>query len=657
MFEKITGFIKKHRAVFFAMVAGLLVLLIGTSIFWLKVWRYKNYPAKSKTLGDITEFDGELSVMPGDTLDQTYTVEELEYRKLGMYFKSNSDDDNGSIFVKVSFEKEEFSAKIANKDINGSGYTYLKLPDEFYQKVSAPLSVELTTDIKAGFTVVTNKSFEVPDSETVLNGETLEEKVVIDLRTDKTNRSLAFYITFLILASVFMAALTFVICKKKWSIALITAVAVAFLGISYMFIFTPNTVPDESLHYRTAYHVSNKMMFRFNDKQYNWYMRGEDLTYHNSARPGLTAQEYNRTIDNAHLFCKDKEMTVTHSGYMENSDFLYLFSGVGITLARLIGLSAYWTYLMGRLFNIIQFALAVYFAIKIMPFGKAALSVIALLPMSLHIAASVSYDVFTMSGVMLIFAYYMKLHYSEEKIGWKQLLILGVMIFLVIPQKIVYIALAAIVLLLPKDNFKTPKYHFLFKCILGAVAVVGILVFQFLSFAKLNSETVTNTANLGYSLPYILRNPKETISILINTVYVSTDFYIKSLVAYFGFFQIEMPWYLALAMLTILLIAFQRREDEPTALKPLPRVYAFVLFAIVFVAVEIILLIDHTTLGAGAVMGIQGRYFIPALPLLYLFIRNNTLTLKKNMDNQLIFAASGVNVVMLFAVMAAVLGQ
>ena len=46
-------------------------------------------------------------------------------------------------------------------------------------------------------------------------------------------------------------------------------------------------------------------------------------------------------------------------------------------------------------------------AVRWMPFGKQMLTVAALLPMSLHLAASYSYDVYHMSMVFLMFAYLM----------------------------------------------------------------------------------------------------------------------------------------------------------------------------------------------------------------------------------------------------------
>ncbi len=75
---------------------------------------------------------------------------------------------------------------------------------------------------------------------------------------------------------------------------------------------------------------------------------------------------------------------------------------LGITIACILGLSAYFTFQIGRLFSFAYFILAVYYAIRLMPFGKQMIATIALIPQNLHIMASYSYDVFTTYLIMTI---------------------------------------------------------------------------------------------------------------------------------------------------------------------------------------------------------------------------------------------------------------
>lgn len=448
--------------------------------------------------------------------------------------------------------------------------------------------------------------------------------------------------------------IAFLIRRKKLSVQIITVLILAVLGILYTFVFTPNSVPDESLHYRTAYHISNKMLFKFGDEQKNMIMRAEDDEYIKNTSVILSDDQYVKASKDGYLLCKDNEEIRADQTFIENKTLPYLASAIGISIGRIANFSAFWTYHLARAFNFLSFLAFVYFAIKLMPFNKVAIAAIAMLPVNLHIMASVSYDVFTVGGVLLLFAYIMNLRYGQKKIGLKQLGILAIIIALVIPQKVVYIGVAALVLLLPKENFKNPKLHFLFKCLLGLVAVISIFVIQMHNASKLVTNNVTYDENIsGYSLQYVLAHLGETAKMLFNTICYKTDFYIKSITGHFGWFQIEAPWFITIPVLMVVVLAFMRKEGEPEAENTLAKLYSLGLFIVVFIAVEFLLLLDHTTMGSTFIEGVQGRYFIPALPLLFLVLRNNMIQVDRKTDDAVLLLMHALNVInIIFCVFA-----
>lgn len=457
---------------------------------------------------------------------------------------------------------------------------------------------------------------------------------------------IVWWMTALLIGSVAFIGILAVIIKKRWfSLQVVTAIILSVLSVLYLTFFTPTSVPDEHLHYRTAYHYSNQMLFKFNDEKSKLQMRAEDFNYMQSISNALSSTGYDKVVEKNYVFATDRNIITTHFGYMENKGITYIASAMGISLARIAGLSGYWTFQLGRLFNYISFIAMVFFAIKMMPFGKIAIAAISLIPINLHIMASVSYDVFTFGGIMLIFAYIMKLMYGEGEIGWKQLVILAVAFFAVIPQKVIYIGVAALVLLLPKEKFKTPKLHLLFKCLLIAWAAGSILLVQMGNASKLTAETVTNSQSAGFSIQYILTHKKQMLAMLFDTFNHKSDFYLKSMFAFFGYFQMEVPWYLTVPMVCTLLLAFMKKEDEEQDFSLLEKIYAGILFILVFLCVEMLLLIDHTPMGSLFVEGVQGRYFIPALPLVFLVMRNNMITVKNNVDGFVLLSMTSLNII------------
>ena len=450
------------------------------------------------------------------------------------------------------------------------------------------------------------------------------------------------YLMFLAIAVVFIVLIVLFI-RKNIKLEALTAFALIFFGIACMFIFPPATVPDEPSHFRSAYHISNNLMLNFKDEQNGLYMRQEDSDFIRDIPSELQRDNYDYTLNNDYFFCKNSDVVKTGNKYMTGKTVVYIVPAIGITIARLIGLSAYFTFQLGRLFNFALFVIAVYYAIKLMPFGKQMIAVVALIPQNLHIMSSVSYDVFTTSGVLLMFAYIMHIMYSDKKITWKHLLILAVLIVLVVPQKIVYIGVAAIVLIIPKKQFAHPRWHFLFKLGLGVLAVVSIFALQMGNASKMANSVVTYSNAEGYDFGFLISNPIASAKLLFNTFLTQSDFYIKSLIAFFGWFDTEIPWFLTIPVIVVVFVSFMRREGEPASLKIHEKLYALMLFGVVWLFVELILMMDWTPMGSPFVQGVQGRYFIPALPLLFLLFRNDRIVVKKDLSERLILAMSVIN--------------
>ena len=71
------------------------------------------------------------------------------------------------------------------------------------------------------------------------------------------------------------------------------------LGVAYMLLFLPHTIPDEPVHYFNAYNISN--YFTFNFKQSNsefLLMRESDLKFFEATASTNQSAEYYKTILN-----------------------------------------------------------------------------------------------------------------------------------------------------------------------------------------------------------------------------------------------------------------------------------------------------------------------------------------------------------------------
>ena len=115
-------------------------------------------------------------------------------------------------------------------------------------------------------------------------------------------------------------------------------------------------------------------------------------------------------------------------------------------------------------------------------------------------------------------------------------------------------------------------------------------------------------------------------------------FYIHSLVgSNLGWFQagINAPGFFTLVLVVVLLLSLLNHPKDTFIPKPLMRVSFLAIFAIVTLGAVVSMLLGHTFNFEEVAMGVQGRYFLPALPLALLALRTCYLQFSADPKNWL----------------------
>ena len=110
----------------------------------------------------------------------------------------------------------------------------------------------------------------------------------------------------------------------------------------------------------------------------------------------------------------------------------------------------------------------VYGAVKVLPFGKMVLFGVSILPMSLHLAASYSYDTFLMGMCFFFGSYCLHLAFAKPEVSRKDILLLAVLAAMFGPCKMVYAVMMGFALLIPIKKFGDWK-----KWLISAIAVLA----------------------------------------------------------------------------------------------------------------------------------------------------------------------------------------
>lgn len=435
---------------------------------------------------------------------------------------------------------------------------------------------------------------------------------------------------------------------------------VLFWGLVYTLVFIPFSAPDEYAHYASAYRLSNQMMLQgvfgeAYDEKGQVMMRQEDTQ---ELGTELSEETYEKVFGK--FWDMDQSETSIGYGhpYMEVAFHAYTPQAVGITLGRILGLGQVLTVYLGRLCNLLFFALCGWLALRLAPFGKMAFFGTSLLPMTLELVGSLSYDGFAIGLGMLFTAYVMHLIYEKEKVERKRWAILGVLLALLAPCKMVYIPLAAMCFLIPQKKFGSKKKFVTAAALVAVCMAVGVLIVNLDKMSSYLGETeglIEWAGGVpGYSFSHMISDPVSAVTIIGYTLVTRMAGYIYGMIGgNLGWLQYEVDAVLVLFILawtglTAVTVSVPEREStagvnvaavdhKDAMVMPIShRVISLILCAGTIVATLLIMLLSWTPLGSPVVEGVQGRYFLPVLPLILVALRNKKLVLEHNIDRILL---------------------
>ena len=460
-----------------------------------------------------------------------------------------------------------------------------------------------------------------------------------------TNNVSLYFLSFALFAMLCVFVSYFYIVKKQIDISNICTIGLIAIGVVYTIMFLPGAVPDERVHFYSSYELSNYFSFNFEQAgTSNLIMRESDVGFVTSTLKHLLNEDYYAEIKNGFSWFSAQNALVEYGGHNtmggSNAPLGYIFSALGIAIARMFKFSPTLLYFFGRFFNVVSYALMVRWAIKRIPYGKMAIFAISFLPMNLHLMASYSYDAQIVAFVMLFVAQVLYMREKEDNISIKDIIVCSVFAILVGTSKLVYIPLVLLVFIIPKEKFGFSfKKTLLTKVMIFAIAVIFMIITQLGNLL----ETVTDvevswSGEDARSVSWILQNPLHAIKVYVDTIFVRGDFYLDSLVGYsLGFFQITVPGYCYIPFFGFLIYSFMSRSGEKSQICFGNKLWMTLLVIASIMLTLTSMMIAWTPLSYSTIEGVQGRYFIPLLIVVYLILRNKFIAVSPKTDKYAIF--------------------
>lgn len=272
----------------------------------------------------------------------------------------------------------------------------------------------------------------------------------------------------------------------------------------------------------------------------------------------------------------------------------YAASAPAILLGRALSLSPVALVYLGQLANLIASTLILAVAIRRAPFGGWALALLALTPMAVFMRASLSTDALTIACAVALVVEILRGAASSS-----------------IALSFVVAAIKPGYAILPLLAFGVPRLRA--RRIVLALIVVAMLAGTLVAYLWIREAGVPDDPSLGVDAPArataLLHAPLAYAARLTRELASVAGLMAVELVADFGWLDAPAP--LAFALLWIAALIGIAVADGPAS--GFSRLWSLAIFVVAIVTVTTVM---HVGAPSGEfLIGLQGRYFIPFLPL------------------------------------------
>lgn len=389
----------------------------------------------------------------------------------------------------------------------------------------------------------------------------------------------------------------------------------------------PWSTGDSEAHYLACYRLSNLFLGQSGNTE--WFGRSDDVSFFSNnwwiAAPPSTGG-YEILKSNFSVFASDKtlvQMSATSEKMNYYSAFCYIPQTFAIIIGRLIGFGPVFGCLLAKIMTAAFYITLCYRAIRKAPFGKELIALCALLPSSLMMSSAFSYDPMVIITSLNFIASVMLLRESPD--NRRSLIYVCIWSFILGAVKGGgYLILLPLLFIIPaaKKGLKFMNKLLPFICGIFSVALFDMILPSGGLF-QLGSK-----GNGFMTASFALENPFAYLKM---TVLTYGRFVSDMLLDLFGsklcWGENTIPFAFSIIMLVVLLIT----ASSVKAIDKLKTKDVLIMLSVVLIALLTTpaMLLSWTPEGSDVILGIQGHYFLPVLPLIALLFGKAVRTLAK----------------------------
>lgn len=417
------------------------------------------------------------------------------------------------------------------------------------------------------------------------------------------------------------------------------ALIALFFGTLLLIFMPALSVPDENSHFLNVLRVSH---FQFvpsvKDGIEGVYLTSDEVAFLDEFG-GINSSRmtWNRffSID----FTNNYPSEFYATGWASTNFLGHFLPAMAVVLARFLfkGINIYTCLLVARFANLLISVLIIRYALKITPIFRNTMFLLALMPVFLQQAASVSYDAILNASTFLLFAITAKLvmESNDYRITAKDVFTVLLAVTGICTMKVPYTLLALVLFSINIKKFGSLKKYFM--CI-GGIVACGIIfcVIPNVAFNNATAEIVRPSNELSQvQIDFLLSDLRNIPRVFSETYKLCGQGWKMQFFGTLGWLDFKLPYACNLAFTVILFMT--AAYDACTAGKVKfgfrisSIVSAMLVYGTIIISMYVLWNARIGELCGYVAHGAQGRYFIPIVMFIFVIFSNSLLVKFKHL--------------------------
>lgn len=404
-------------------------------------------------------------------------------------------------------------------------------------------------------------------------------------------------------------------------------------GITLVIVNPPFQVPDEPSHYYRIYQLSEGTVKA--EKRSEFELGGELP----AAVTMMPVRFDNHLLESASVMTlagmkqmlalsvdPEVRLFMPFGNTTVYSPVSYFPQVAGMLLGKYFEVSALSLLYLGRILNLLVWVLLVAAAIHITPVAKWLMLALALLPMGLYEAASLSADAVTNGLSYLLIALTLRYRFIERSLFLREKSLYFLLTVTLMLSKFAYLPLVLLVGLIPPEKLGGKKSFIVFSASLVVFSLFAVLGWIWYISDIHVAFSPDNCADPHAQLQCILLRPLQFVEVLLNTLSENrSDLFFLQFIGILAHLTLKLPDWVYTSSIAVLAYLAFHVEREKMYLNLRDRILLIIMVVTTVLLISTVVYMNFNAPGAHRIVGLQGRYFIPLGPLFFLLFQSKRL--------------------------------